>query len=333
MHSTRPTVAQARTRGLATAGLALAASALLTACGHASASHTSPTPRTSTHHGRATPSPATAKPVDVASIYGMAVPDVETAALHFLPGGTRFTLTSDAQFMNQPSTDQRFYRTADGEYQLEIDVVPEGYPSQAATDYPTIVSYTSSDLSDIQHSTPSIGDQADEYTGQVQAGAGQVAVDAISFREGATDAMVFWISGNGVIVPAIGEAIATALDHRVSAVVYPPGACGKENCIARFEGTTDASNLAASITTAGWYEVEHFTYPRTGGAACELDSWSIAGADGPVTISDPATALSIARSASSETDYLKPGRYTITFTTDRCFWRILVVPATSPFGQ
>lgn len=167
----------------------------------------------------------------IGSIYGMAVPDVETAALHFLPGGTRFTLTSDSPFMHQPATDQRFYRTADGDHQLSAGCVRKG---------------------DLHRP----------------------------------------VRGHDGCVEPGGE-------HHDGGLVRG-----------------GALHLPADL--------------RRG---CELDSWSTAGADGPVTVSDPATALSIARSASSETDYVKPGRYTITFTTDGCFWRILVVPATSPFGQ
>lgn len=317
---------------ITTVAIAAAASAcVLAGCG---GSHTASTSRTPSKTGNATDVTArsSSDAVDVGSVYALTSEQVQSAAGSTLPSGTRFSVTREGKFMGAPGTDQRFFDSTDGAYDLEVDVVADGRPDGATQDYAQLLSYVSQDLSNTVHSTPSIGNQADEYTGIAQANNALVGVDAISFREGATVGMVFLAASDGAPAMAAGEAVARALAQHVSSVVMPPGPCGSDTCVARFEGTTDSSSAAVRIKKGGWYAIEHFTYPVTAGAACALDSWSIHGPGASVADTDAAMALAVARAESEETEYLKPGAYVIDFSTEQCFWRVLVEPAASPIG-
>lgn len=325
------------TRTLCTTITAAAAgTVLLAGCGSpgratpAAAAHAAARP---SGHATSTPTDSAPSAVDAGAIYSLTASQVQAAVQGVAGGGSAFTQTSDDLFMKQAGTSQRFFDSTTAGYELELDVLPDGKPDASATTYSAMLSYTSADLSQVTHSTPSIGNQADEYTGVAQAKDNAIlGVDAISFREGATVGMVFLASGDGVAHTDAGEAIARALAEHVSSVTYPPGPCGSELCLARFEGTTDSTVVQFDVLTSGWYETSHFEYAVSSGQSCELDSWSYRGPQGSVATGDPETDLTIARSASGEQDYLKAGHYVVQFSTTGCFWRIMVQPTSSPFG-
>lgn len=325
------------TRALCTTITAAAASAVLLAgCGSSgratssAASHAAAKP---SGHATSTPSDSASSAVDAGAIYSLTASQVQAAVQGVAGGGISFTETSDDLFMKQAGTSQRFFDSSTAGYDLELDVLPDGRPETSAATYSAMASYTSADLSQVTHSTPSIGNQADEYTGIAQAKDNTIlGVDAISFREGATVGMVFLAAGDRVAHTDAGEAIARALAEHVSSVSYPPGSCGNELCLARFEGTTDSSVVQFDILSSGWYETSHFEYPASSGQSCELNAWSYSGPQGSVVTGDPETDLAIARSASGEQDYLKAGHYVVRFSTAGCFWRVMVQPTSSPFG-
>lgn len=324
------------TRTLCTAITAAASAVLLAGCGSSSRVTSAPSSHAAARpsgHAATTPSDSTSTAVDAGAIYSLTAAQVQAAVQGVAGGSIAFTQTSDDVFMKTPGTSQRFFDSSTAGYNLELDVVPDARPDDSATTYAHLLSYASADLSQVVHSTPAIGNQADEYTGIAQASNNAIlGVDAISFREGATVGMVFLASGDGIAHSDAGEAIARALAEHVSSVSYPPSPCDNATCLARFEGTTDSTVVQFDVVSSGWYETSHFTYPISSGQSCELDSWSYRGPQGSLTTGAPEMDLSFARSASGEQDYLKAGHYVLQFSTMRCFWRIVVQPTSSPFG-
>ncbi len=326
----RPGPLTAKTRNRLVASCALAV--LAAACGSSGpATSTSPHP---TPSSAGTSSPDT---IGAANAFGLDARAIQSALTGYVAPGATFSQKSSGTWQGVVGTHQTFFASSDGAARVEVDVIPDTTPVTATTDYVTALAYTKSGLTIKSSSTPAIGSQSNEYIGQATGGTGPIGVDALSFRDGATVAMVFWEIGSGIPAAGPSLAVARAEDLLIASAKFAPGPCGSQTCLARFEGTVSPSGplqftLGTPLTTSptGWYSILHYTYPVTKGASCQLTSWSVSGPTGYVDDPGDPTTLGIAQSNSSETEQLAAGIFTIELTAKSCFWRILVTAATGP---
>ncbi len=109
--------------------------------------------------------------------------------------------------------------------------------------------------------------------------------------------------------------------------VFPPGPCGSQYCLARFEGSVrDSGGLRFRIATAGFYSVSWFLHPAPG-TQCSLTALSLTHPDG--TVDAPPVELMQDQTTISST--LQPGDYVFQIGVSGCFWRVLVQAAVSPY--
>ena len=143
------------------------------------------------------------------------VTEVAPAAEQFLPPGETLHLAGQQVFGGMAGTLERDYTTGDGVYGAQVDVVPYNSVFLAENDYANAQSYASNPLDSVMHSTPGIGNEADEYVGHLTSGSSTTGAAAITFREKDVLVVVVWESRNGVVIPDIAEAIAKAEDARI----------------------------------------------------------------------------------------------------------------------
>jgi hypothetical protein len=109
--------------------------------------------------------------------------------------------------------------------------------------------------------------------------------------------------------------------------VFPPGPCGGEDCLARFEGSIpDSGALAFHIAAEDFYSVSWFLHPDPG-SPCNLTALSLISPDGKEIM--PRVEMMQGQTTISTT--LKPGDYVFRLGVSGCFWRVIVHKSPSPY--
>jgi hypothetical protein len=120
----------------------------------------------------------------------------------------------DGLLGSTPNTDARVFATSDNATRGEVDLAVDTSPTAASTDY---AAYNSSAAKQVttqsSTSTPSIGDQANEYVGTDSNGHNIVS---IAFTQGSVICVVTAAS-TGSIDPTVIESLASAQQQKISA--------------------------------------------------------------------------------------------------------------------
>jgi hypothetical protein len=182
--------------------LAIAALLVLAACGSSSATGTTPKPTP-----RVTASPSAAAPLQAALTIG----DIVNSGF--------FSQKSDSLLGGLANTDARVFANADSTMIVEIDLVSDTAATTAASDYPPYQSAAAKQVGTAASaSTPSLGQQSNEYVGTNAAGK---KVVSISFIEGKYIAVVTTVA-NSTVTPAViktsAESIAQAQDSKITSI-------------------------------------------------------------------------------------------------------------------
>lgn len=181
--------------------LAIPALLALAACGSSG-----PTGTTATPTPRATASPS-ATPLQAALTIG----DIVNSGF--------FSQKSDSLLGGLANTDARVFANADSTMIVEIDLVSDTAATTAASDYPPYQSAAAKQVgTPTSTSTPSLGQQSNEYVGTNAAGK---KVVSISFIEGKYIAVVTTVA-NSTVSPAViktsAESIAQAQDSKITSI-------------------------------------------------------------------------------------------------------------------
>jgi hypothetical protein len=122
---------------------------------------------------------------------------------------------SDALLHQAPRTDARFFSSADGKTQLEIDLVVDVSHGAAASDYSGYNLAAETQVTVPASSTPSIGAAvANEFAGTDTS---RRSVVSLSFVEGPVIGVLTMLSTSGAVNPAVVEAVARVQVQKIDA--------------------------------------------------------------------------------------------------------------------